>query len=220
MIICRVNLQAAGHTVPAAGIIPENPLGGVVLVHGYGGCKEEVLGLAWRLAEQSMAVCAIDLPGHGENQAPLDENILEDIEAAMGDWQRFGQVVLVGQSLGGRLGLLSSAKFVIAISPPLGPEVGRSLRFPLKNMRSHRVKGNSFEDFLKIFSSLAPSFDQEKNRLIILGDRDFKEVSESCFQVRQLGIPVRIVNKALHGDVFLKEETITIIAEQIRHWIS
>lgn len=36
-------------------IEPAAPKGAAVVIHGYGGCKEEQLGMAWRIAEKGLA---------------------------------------------------------------------------------------------------------------------------------------------------------------------
>jgi hypothetical protein len=37
--------------IPNVVITPDHPRGAAVIIHGYGGSKEEQLGLAWRIAE-------------------------------------------------------------------------------------------------------------------------------------------------------------------------
>jgi alpha-beta hydrolase superfamily lysophospholipase len=63
MVIESENLQ-----VPAIKIIPQDPVGGAVIVHGYGGCKEEQLGLASRVAGSGLVTFVIDLRGHGQHR--------------------------------------------------------------------------------------------------------------------------------------------------------
>ncbi|MGH7372459.1 MAG: alpha/beta hydrolase, partial [Candidatus Methylomirabilales bacterium] len=64
--------SADNHAVPAYLFLPEAPRGGAAVVHGYGGCKEQMLGISARLAEEGWAALALDLRGHGEHPAPLD----------------------------------------------------------------------------------------------------------------------------------------------------
>ena len=66
MEIERETIYGDGFTVPCVTFKPSNSRGAVILVHGYGGSKEEILGLAWRIAENRFTTCAIDLRGHGE----------------------------------------------------------------------------------------------------------------------------------------------------------
>ena len=91
-------------------------IGAAVVVHGYGGCKEEQLGLAFRVAESGLVTYSIDLRGHGQHPLKLDYNVQDDVELAIQHARRYGKVVAIGHSLGGRLSLMSSADFSIQIS--------------------------------------------------------------------------------------------------------
>jgi alpha-beta hydrolase superfamily lysophospholipase len=115
MIIEGDNLQ-----VPTIRIIPNDPIGAAVIVHGYGGSKEEQLGLAWRVAGSGLATYAIDLRGHGQHPLELDDAVKDDAELAIQYARSHGSVVAMGHSLGGRLALMSSADFAIGTSPPTG----------------------------------------------------------------------------------------------------
>ena len=81
-----------GHEVPACLLRPPSPAAGVAIAHGYGGCKEHMLGLAARVAERGLAACVFDIRGHGEHPAPLDAAMLEDLEAILTFLRRFGRV--------------------------------------------------------------------------------------------------------------------------------
>ncbi len=123
MAIIRESIQGNGFVVPGVQFIPSNAKNAVVIAHGYGGCKEEPLGLAWRVAESGLAVCSIDLRGHGEHALPMDEHIQDDIEAAIEHCRSYGKVTAIGHSLGGRLALISSADHAIGISPALESDI-------------------------------------------------------------------------------------------------
>ena len=79
-----------GGFVPGILLEPEKPVGAAVLLHGYGGSKEEVLGLAWRAAKAGVAVLSIDLAGHGEHPKPLSGKVLGDVEEVIRACRRFG----------------------------------------------------------------------------------------------------------------------------------
>ncbi|MBI2081597.1 MAG: alpha/beta fold hydrolase, partial [candidate division NC10 bacterium] len=108
-----------GHPVPAYLLEPGRPTGGIALAHGYGGSKEQMLGLAAHLAEAGFAACCPDLRGHGEHPALLGPGIVQDLEAAVNYCRRYGRVAALGHSLGGRLALMSSADLLIAVSPAI-----------------------------------------------------------------------------------------------------
>ena len=119
MEIERELINGNGFEVPCITFKPSNPIGAVVAVHGYGGLKEEMMGLACHMAEKGFAVGAIDLQGHGEHKLDLDEGVILDLETAISHFRLFGKVTAVGHSLGGRLSLISSADYAIGISPAL-----------------------------------------------------------------------------------------------------
>src|SRR5713226_802289 len=85
-----------GHTIPAFLLSPTSPLGGAVVCHGYGGAKEQMLGVAASVAEKGMAALAIDLCGHGENMAPIGPAMRDEIEAALAYARRFGPTGIIG----------------------------------------------------------------------------------------------------------------------------
>jgi pimeloyl-ACP methyl ester carboxylesterase len=129
-----------GQLVPGFLFEPREAIGGVVVVHGHGGSKETNLGLAAHLAEARLAALAIDLRGHGEHPAPLDQGVLGDVDAATSFARRYGPVAVVGKSLGGCLALMSAADAVVAVSPAIpkgvSPE-GRTMfvEFPPPGVR-------------------------------------------------------------------------------------
>ncbi len=65
-----------GHQVPVYLLNPDRKEADAVMVHGYDGWKEEMLGLASRLAESGVAPICLDLRGHGEHPAPLGAGVL------------------------------------------------------------------------------------------------------------------------------------------------
>ncbi len=82
MNIRRELIRAEGFGIPCVILEPPDSRGAAVVVHGYGGCKEEQLGFGWRVAEVGITVCIIDHRGHGEHKLPLDEDVLQDVETA------------------------------------------------------------------------------------------------------------------------------------------
>lgn len=219
MQIERIKITA-DPSIPAVIIKPDNPCGCVVLMHGYGGCKEEQLGLAWRIAEVDLAVCTNDLRGHGENPLSMDIEMLTDVEAVVSQCREFGKVTAIGHSLGGRLALISSSDFAIGISPSLDREYGEQTRAILKNMRSYRVKAESFETLFDIQAEL-PVWQPEANRpnLVIYGERDALEIQSACAAVRTSPqTDVKKIPQALHSDIFLLEESIRCIKNQLSDW--
>lgn len=219
MKIERLHLtKSNGQNIPAAAIEPQKPVGSVVLVHGYGGCKEEMLGMGWRIAEQGHRVITIDLEGHGENLQPFDEGICDDIEAAISYCRPYGKVVAIGHSLGGRLSLTSSADFAIGISPAISDSFGEKTFGILKTMRGYRVKDNSENTLPSVMNNI-PAWKPNKNRksLIIFGSRDVPEIIDTC---RSLETDKIEISNAFHADIFTLEPTIIAVLNQIKIWFA
>ena len=205
--------------VPAIVLRQERPLAHAVVVHGYGGCKEEVLGLAWPIAEQGFTVAVIDLRGHGENRRLYDLNILDDVVAVVRHFNGLGPVVAVGHSLGGRLCLLSNADYGIAISPALAQTFSEVTVKLITTLRGHRVRevrsGVNFEALAAL-----PKWDgkgQERS-LVIYSPRDVPEVKADCEELQRRGVHAELVDNSVHGDIFLNQRTFQIIRDQLAVW--
>lgn len=212
-------VQKNEKTIPAVKIVPLQPVGSVVLVHGYGGCKEEDLGLAWRIAEKGLVVCAIDLCGHGENLSFLHKDMLVELETAIEHCRQYGKVATIGHSLGGRLSLLSSADFVIGISPALNTKYSETTCDNLETFRSYRVREKSFNSFIKIIGQL-PVWQPDKAQptLILFGTRDIPEIVQDCRKLQAQGFQVQEIDAAFHNDIYLHEETFRAINKQLKLW--
>jgi pimeloyl-ACP methyl ester carboxylesterase len=137
-ISCRT-VPAEGYDIPAILIEPAHPRGAAVIMHGYGGNKEEQAGLGWVVALAGLVSLVIDLRGHGEHPLPLGGDIRDDAGAAIRFCRRFGKVTAIGHSLGGRLALTCDADYHIALSPSLSRTYGERTREMLQSLRSYRV---------------------------------------------------------------------------------
>nr|WP_319376370.1 alpha/beta hydrolase family protein [uncultured Methanoregula sp.] len=205
--------------IPAILIRPPQPLGAAVIVHGYGGCKEEQLGLGFHVAEAGLETCIIDLRGHGEHPLPLDAKAGDDLAAAIRFCRRSGKVAAIGHSLGGRLALMSNADYRIALSPSLGRTYGERTCEMLKTLRSYRVRPSDLETLLDVQKTL-PVFDPASGAgaRIIYAERDAPEIAAECTALSTAGLPTIRIPGALHGDIFLQEPVFTAIRDQIREW--
>ena len=216
----RQEIENDGVKIPCIMVEPSNPIGAAIVIHGYGGCKEEQLGLAWRVAEVGLAACVIDLRGHGQNGLPLGREIVSDVEAVISYCRRFGKVVAIGHSLGGRLALASGADYAIGISPAIVTTFGDQERESLKSVRSYRVRDSALDDFLEVFK-IIPEWQPSKVRpvLIIYAARDIPDIISACKKINQKIAPAIIVEQALHSDVYLNEITFGRIDNQLRLWL-
>jgi pimeloyl-ACP methyl ester carboxylesterase len=219
MIIERKHIKGRGFKVPGIVISPTSPKGTAVIAHGYGGCKEEQLGLAWRVAETGIAACAIDLRGHGQNSLPLDLGVLNDMEAAISHCRRCGPVVALGHSLGGRLALISGADFAIGLSPPLDPSYCARTKELLQKLRSYRVRPSDPDTVFNILRDLPPFKEKGGDRtMIVYGSRDVPEIVDAGDSLRAMGRNAVRIDDAVHGDTYLLESTFDAISSQIARW--
>lgn len=203
--------------VPCAILKPSQLIGAAVVVHGYGGFKEETLGLAWRIAEKGFITGAIDLRGHGEHPLDLDKNILLDLETSISYFKQFGKVTAVGHSLGGRLSLISSADYAIGISPALNRTFSSQTQGLIEEMRDYRVRKSSFNIF-DILNSLPKYQIKDDKDFIIHGSRDLPEIISECNKLKSEGLNILQIDEALHGDIFLFEPTFKSVNDKMEKW--
>ena len=220
MDIERSFIPGDNFRIPAILIRPAHPVGAAVIMHGYGGNKEEQLGLGWRVAEAGLASCVIDLRGHGEHPLPLDPLAGDDTEAAIRFCRGFGKVTAIGHSLGGRLALLSTADHRIAISPSLSRTYGERTQEMLRTLRSYRVRPSDLATLFAVQECLPvwkPGLDTGSTTILYAG-RDAPEIVAECTAMKTAGVRTVPVPGALHSDIFTHEQTFSIVQDQIRTW--
>ncbi len=219
MNIRRELIRAKGFGIPCVILEPPDSHGAAVVVHGYGGCKEEQLGLAWRVAEVGITVCVIDHRGHGEHKLPLDEDVLQDVETAIAYCRSFGKVAATGHSSGGRLCLISSADFAVGISPALRTTYSVETQRIISDLRSYRVRESSPGVNFQILNKLPVwQVANDKQALVLFGSRDVPEIVSSCKELRLNGKHVIEINQALHNDIFLLEDTFGHVVKRLGEW--
>ena len=174
---------ADNHAVPAYIFVPETPRGGVAVIHGYGGCKEQMLGISARLGEDGWASLAFDLRGHGEHPASLNEGLLQDLEAALHWLRRYGRVVALGHSLGGRVALISSADLVIAISPAVASRPSEEGRQMLLAFGSTTVRSPRPDYILELLRQMEEVTKSDRPVLLLHGDQDILTLIEGIRRV-------------------------------------
>jgi dienelactone hydrolase len=164
------------HRIPAYLFTPPHATAAAVLIHGYGGCKEQMLGLAVRLADSGVTSLCIDLRGHGEHPAPLDAGLLLDVEAALSRLRPSGRTIAIGHSLGGRLALMSSADAVVAISPALPSRPSEEGRQMLLHFGSTAVRAASRDQILQLLREMAPIPPVSRPTLLIQAKGDIPSI--------------------------------------------
>jgi dienelactone hydrolase len=219
MNINRILIQKNGFNIPGILIEPVDSLGIVIIIHGYGGSKEEQLGLGWRISEAGFTSCLIDLPGHGENMDYFDGDIKLRVDSVIDHFKDKNRIIVIGHSVGGRLSLTSKANHVIGISPTLGKDFSNETKGFIKNIRSYRVREQD-DEFLWSLHRQLPLFDltERKKALIIFGSRDVPEIVNSCKRIQENSNIVFEIDKAFHNDIYLNEKVFEIIINTIKQW--
>jgi uncharacterized protein len=109
----------------------EQPLGGVVILHGAGSCKENHFDFARALRAAGMAAVAFDQRGHGASEGALDGRAVADVATMASALPPGAPLGLRGSSMGGYLALVAAAQLdaaaVVAICPASADHLARGL---------------------------------------------------------------------------------------------
>jgi alpha-beta hydrolase superfamily lysophospholipase len=207
MNLTRFEIDCNDIVFPAVIISTEASRGTIMLLHGYGGNKEEMLGLGWRLAESGFNAISIDMRGHGQNKAPMDDSLLDDADALTDYFRSEKPFIVVGHSLGGRIALQSKAKYRVGISPAIGLDFSDEMKHLIHFMRDYRVS----EDSCNIFDVIEklPNIESsiEQHDFVVYGTRDVPEIVDRCKNIQSANGNVVAIDEAQHGDIFLYEKT-------------
>ncbi|MDR3595662.1 alpha/beta fold hydrolase [Clostridium sp.] len=218
MDIKKQIIKGDGFDVPSIVLTPDNFKGAAIIVPGYGGSKEEELGLSYRVAEAGFKTFAIDFRGHGENTSCFDENIILDLETSINYCKTFGKVVVIGHSLGGRIALTSSSDYAIGISPALNTIFSENTINLLMSARDYRVKQKSEGIIKKVVKDISVfDFKDDNKRAIIYGSRDIPEIISVCKNYKDTAKNSSIIEiyNALHSDICTLEDTFQNIIKQL-----
>lgn len=222
MDIKRENINVDGVEVPSIVLTPDEFKAVAIVIHGYGGSKEEELGLSYRVAAAGFKTFAIDFRGHGENSLIFDENILLDLENLIRYCKEFGKkVVTIGHSLGGRISLVSKADYAIGISPALNTVFSEETMKALTNLRNYRTNLKS-QDSIKAVMKKIPTFEfvDDYKRAIIYGSRDIPEIISVCssYRAKAKNTPVIEIENALHSDICSLEVTFESVVKILNEY--
>ena len=192
-----------GHAIPGFLLSPASPLGGVVVCHGYGGLKEQMLGVAAAVAEKGMAALAIDLCGHGENLAPIGPAMRDEVEAAVAFVRRFGKTAVIGHSLGGRLALMSSADVMVAMSPSVMTQMSPQGKWMFENLPSPGVREPYTGYVLELLEKLGPVPSHGRPCLLLYSERDIQTLLDGAkgLQAQLPQAEKRLVSADIRPDV-------------------
>jgi len=135
----------------------------IVFLHGFLGSGRDWLSFARKLEKRFCSIL-VDLPGHGETGIPADADpelfFMQTVEALAGKIRRLsaGPSVLVGYSMGGRIGLalalrypeLFSKTVIVSSSPGLRTEEERAARRKSDEGIARKIERN-FEGFIEFW---------------------------------------------------------------------
>jgi len=193
-----------GHLIPALLLTPDGrPGGGAVVIHPYGGTKEQMLGVALGLVEKGIACLLPDLCGHGENHAEIGVGMLEEMEAGIQYTRRFGPTSAVGISLGGRLALMSSADCMVAISPAVVAEISAQGKWMFENFPSPAVREPYSGYVTELLEQLGPVPKHSRPCLLLYAERDIPMILEGAAGLKAglSGAELRYVTREIRPDI-------------------
>lgn len=208
------SIKGNGFEIPSIVLTPSEFKGAAIIIPGYGGSKEEELGLAYRVAEIGFKTFAIDFRGHGENTLVFDKNVAMDLKTSIEYCKKFGKVVAIGHSLGGRIALTSNADYAIGISPALNTVFSEATMKLLTTMRNYRVNLASEDSIKKVMKELSVfDFKDDFNRAIIYGSRDIPEIVSVCssYKGKAKKALINEIDNALHSDICTLEVTFNTV---------
>ena len=192
-----------GHTIPGFLFSPPSPRGGAVVCHGYGGSKEQMLGVVTAVAEKGIAVLAIDLCGHGENMAPIGPGMREELEAAVSFVRRYGKTAVIGHSLGGRLALMSSADVMVAMSPSVMMQMSPQGKWMFENLPSPGVREPYMGYVIELLEMLGPVPSHGRPCLLLYSERDIQGLLDGAagLQAQLPSAEKRLISADIRPDV-------------------
>ena len=192
-----------GRAIPAFLFSPASPRGGAVVCHGYGGSKDQMLGIAAAIAEKGAAALAIDLCGHGENMSPIGPAMRDELEAAVAFVRRFGKTAVIGHSLGGRLALMSSADVMVAMSPSVMVQMSPQGKWMFENLPSPGLREPYSGYVLELLEKLGPVPPHGRPCLLLYSERDIQALLDGAasLQAELPGAEKRLVSLDIRPDV-------------------
>jgi dienelactone hydrolase len=195
----------AGHVIPTLLLTPEvKPRAVAVVLHPYGGTKEQMLGVALAVAEKGIACVLPELCGHGENHAPIGPEMREEMEAAAQYARRFGTTSAIGISLGGRLALMcSSVDSMVAISPAVVSEISPQGKWMFENFPSPAVREPYSGYVTELLDKLGPVPSHSRPCLLLYAERDIPMILQGApaLKAQLPGAELRYVTRDIRPDI-------------------
>lgn len=127
--------------------VPEEPRGGVVILHGAGSQKESHYDFARAARFMGLSAVSFDQRGHGDSEGDLDDRAIEDV-AAMAGLLGGVPIALRGSSMGGYMALVAARQVgvsaVVGICPAGSEHLLRGLDLGTLDFRYDEPKLRAF----------------------------------------------------------------------------
>ncbi|MEW6183357.1 MAG: alpha/beta hydrolase [Bacillota bacterium] len=193
---------------PAYLLTPENQKGAAIILHGYGGVKEEVLGLGIAAAGAGWKTYLPDLPGHGAHPEPLSGQSIRRFAAAL---KTYTFTAAIGHSLGGRIAMTLGTKRTCLLSIPLDVRFDGRKSELLRVLRARRVRESKpftgLEEALAVLNEPWPS----PPVLLFHSFRDLPTCLAAVASAREIGWETRSVNNVGHLDIITAPEVLNAV---------
>lgn len=181
-----------------------------LVIHGYGCCSLEMLGLAVSLASgESMRLLLFDLPGHGSafNEEFTAKAALAATKEAVAAIRK--PAFVIGHSLGGRLSLATGISNAVLLSMPGTAEFEGSRSSLLRVLRPQRV--NEAVRFQALKELLAGDVRPAPHTLFLTAGRDLKSVRDMAAAWQTEQVSFAKIKNCDHGDIMSSRETEKVI---------
>lgn len=186
-----------------------------LVIHGYGGSKEEMLGLAVGLAARlPLKLLLFDLPGHGSAaEEPLTlAAAREKVAAAAAALEN--PTFFVGHSLGARVGLLSGLELAVCISMPGAARFEGSRADLLRTLRVRQV--NEAAPISGLVDVFANGAEPAAKTLLLCAGSELESVTELAAAWDEQGIPCIEVEGSGHNDIVGAQDTWEVTATWLK----
>lgn len=213
-----LHLSACCHSPtpnPQPPVLSSNPP--AILLHGYGGRKEDMLAIALVLQKEGINCVIPDLPGHGESDDIFSLRNVNCLIEGINEIASQGKMMVAGHSIGALIAMNTKGSHIVALSPPGEGFFEGGNKELLKILRARRVNEQSpyqgLQEVLAEFSSRKT----KAHYLLLYSKNDIRSVNE---QVRLLedkyafnGIQIRDAN---HLDIITSSSAIKSIGNYAR----
>lgn len=199
----------------------------LLFLHGYGGCKEEMLGLALKTTEALAATgYIVDLPGHGKSEGIFSAFTAE---ACMAVLQReITPDAIIGHSIGARMAMsMPGPKAVVAVAPPLRPELEGDRQKLLRTLRQKRVREDApFSGLVTVMEQLGeelprPVLSGRQKLLLLRASSDIATVNDAFDHWKSHAevIAHPAIMNSSHLDILTAPATAAAIVRHLAEWL-